>query len=242
MSCFIAYFDLLGYKQFILNNSLEWQHKRAMHILRDVEFSLSQNKMIQGKSGNMIADLSHVKINCQVISDTVLFWTDNDEYNSLLEMLNVCYLFNKTMVIHNFPLRGVIIKDALTLISGLQNGKGNTTYGHNLIYGNGLLNAHIKAESLNWSGTVIEDKIVKEFWSKKRFNDFINKKTKLYEVPYKSYYKKEYALDLGENLNEISINNLARYIKDTFEKDNKSIDESAKTKLENTLKFLNSHL
>jgi hypothetical protein len=48
MKKFIAYFDYLGFKQFIDNNDLEYQRKIVGNNFRDIESALGQ-----GKSKNM---------------------------------------------------------------------------------------------------------------------------------------------------------------------------------------------
>jgi hypothetical protein len=50
MERFIAYFDFLGYKEFILKNDSKHLRTRAGHILRDIEISLGQGKYKEPKN------------------------------------------------------------------------------------------------------------------------------------------------------------------------------------------------
>lgn len=83
MERFIAYFDYLGYKEFILNNDSKHLRTRAGHILRDIEASLGQGKYKEPHNGIIVADLSETRINCLNISDTVIFWTNDNSIESL---------------------------------------------------------------------------------------------------------------------------------------------------------------
>lgn len=77
MKRFIAYFDFLGYKDFILNNDSNYLKVRAGHILRDIQISLGQGKYQDPMNGSVLADISLTRINCLNISDTVIFWTSD---------------------------------------------------------------------------------------------------------------------------------------------------------------------
>ena len=46
MNKFIAYFDFLGFKDFILNNDIEYQNQIMNNIFRDIESSLGNGKLI----------------------------------------------------------------------------------------------------------------------------------------------------------------------------------------------------
>lgn len=239
MKSFIAYFDYLGYKEFLLRNSEQNLKRRASHILRDIETSLSQDKLKEGGRGVAIADLSATTINCLNISDTVVFWTQDDTIQSCLELLNVCYLFNWKQVLYNFPVRGCIIYDNFDFITGQQYSSKGAIYSPNLMYGKGLLHAHEKTELLNWAGTVIDNSLIEQVEREADFQTFLREKAMRYKVPYKGFYRKEYALRLIHGtLNEKAFNNYSKGIVDAFEMDNKSITPSVEEKLKNTIEFL----
>ena len=102
MNCFIAYFDYLGFKEFIENNDLDYQKKIIGNNFRDLESALGQGKIKDVHHG-VIADLSNSKINCINFSDTVVFWTNDDSNESLKELLDVSYKFNWQAVDFFFP-------------------------------------------------------------------------------------------------------------------------------------------
>ncbi|MFT3979535.1 MAG: hypothetical protein QM687_03630 [Ferruginibacter sp.] len=242
MKRFIGYFDYLGYKEFILNNSEEHLRRRASHILRDIEISLSQDKLKDAGPGRAVADLSSVNINCLNISDTVIFWTPNDTIDTCVELLNVCYMFNLKQVLYNFPVRGCIIYDNFDFVTGQEYNPNGVVYSPNLMYGKGLLNAHIKSESLDWAGSVIDSSVIERVSGEKGFPKFIDEIAIEYDVPYKGASKKEYALRLSNGeLNDTAYANWIRDINRTFEMDNKIINESVERKRKNTIDFLSVH-
>lgn len=238
MKKFIAYFDLLGYKEFLLRNSEEHLRRRASHILRDIELSLSQDKTKKAGMG-AVADLSNVTINCLNISDTVIFSSQDDSIESCLELLNVSYAFNWKQILFNFPVRGCIIYDNFEMVTGQQYNAKGASYSPNLMYGKGLYSAHEKVELLNWAGTVIDSSLVEQMIDKKEFYDFLKEKAIKYKVPYKGFYRTEYALRLvhGE-LNDVALANEIRNITGVFESDSKSVTPSVEEKMKNTIEFL----
>ena len=243
MKRFIAYFDFLGYKEFILNNDSEHLRRRAGHILRDIESSLGQGKYQEPRNGVIVADLSSTRINCLNISDTVIFWTNDDSVESLEELLLVAYEFNWREILYNFPVRGVVYCDEIEMISGQQKNQAGAIYSPNLINGHGLVKAHLKAENLNWAGSVIDKTVIEQINGKVDIQSFLEPFAKPYKVPYKVYghdIQEEFALNINKGvLNETAFNNTKDGIIRAFSSDNKSIDKPRVQEiLANTIAFL----
>lgn len=243
MKRFIAYFDFLGYKEFILNNDTIQIKKRVEHIFRNIEISLGQGNFSEIKTGISIADLSKTPINCLVISDTVIFWTNDNSVNSLQNLLNVAFDFNFREIFYNFPIRGVLYCDEIEIIYGQQKNQSGSIYSPNLIYGQGLVKAHLKCENLNWSGSVIDQTVLDQIEGVVDVASFLDPFAKLYKVPYKDVThesQEEYCLKIikGE-LTDVSFENREKAIVDTFSKDNKSIDKPrVQQLLSNTIAYL----
>jgi len=70
---YLAYFDYLGFKEFIENNDDEVLMRRMGHIFRDIEGALGLGKYREPQNGVILSDLSNSSVNCLNISDTVLF-------------------------------------------------------------------------------------------------------------------------------------------------------------------------
>mgnify|MGYP001423426877 CR=1 FL=1 len=241
----IAYFDFLGYKEFILNNESEYLKTRVGHILVGIEQALAEGKLQEPKNGRTLSDTSTTRINCLNISDTVIFWTNDDSIESLEELLRVAYRFNWSQVLFNFPVRGIIYCDELEMISGKQTNAAGAIYSANLIYGKGLAKAHMTCENLNWSGTAIDETVINHIISKVNVEEFLSPFAKIYNVPYtkpEEHTKEGYAFRLTKSThNETSFENAKNGIIRTFKSDNKTFDKPRVNEiLANTITYLES--
>ncbi|MBG6186421.1 hypothetical protein [Flavobacterium sp. CAN_S2] len=242
---FIAYFDFLGFKEFILNNDEETLIRRMGHIFRDIEFAIGQGKYQEPFEGKILADLSHSKLNTLNISDTVVFWTNDTSMKSLEELLKVAYDFNWRENLYNFPLRGSITKGKISIVDGRNKNEKGGSYGVSCLYGKGIVNAHIKAESQVWAGTVIDNSIISEFASEVEAAGFLESYAVKYKVPYKSegiQDDDEFVLRLTKGtLNPESFKNLSADLERVFSQDNKSTSHpSVQLKIKNTIDFLST--
>jgi len=117
-----------------------------------------------------------------------------------------------------------------------------------LHYGKGLVKAHLKTDSLNWAGSVIDKTVIDSINDKGvDVEIFLKPYAKLYGVPYKVpnlNIEEEYALKLTNNdLNTQTFENIKGGIIDVFKKDNKSIEsDRVKEILNNTITYLESFL
>ena len=94
MKKYIAYFDFLGYKEFILNNDSDYLSIRINHIVRDIKLVLSKGKFKEPDGFTISPDISQTRINCLNVSDTIIFWTFDDSIESLEELLIIANEFN----------------------------------------------------------------------------------------------------------------------------------------------------
>jgi len=238
---YLAYFDFMGFKQFIQNNEDEILMRRMGHIFRDIEISLGKGKYQEPKNGKILADLSESKINCLNISDTVLFWTNTCTQEDLLELVEVAYSFNWREIGYNFPLRGSIVRGNIRVVSGKNENQNGGSYSVQCLYGKGLVVAHDIAEAQEWAGSILNENIVEDLNSFKEGKEFLEKNTVKYNVPFKNEVYKEYSafkLKQGK-LNEEALKNTLKAVDDVFSQDKKSIDhENVQLKIHNTKKFI----
>ena len=239
---YLAYFDYLGFKEFIENNDDEVLMRRMGHIFRDIEGALGQGKYQEPRNGVILSDLTNSKVNCLNISDTVLFWTNQCDYDSLTELIKVAYEFNWMQILYNFPIRGSIVKGKIRLVSGKHTNTNGGSYSVQCLYGKGLIKAHDKAEYQNWAGTVIDESIITDLESNPNGIEFLSEYAIKYKVPYKIDVdlKEEYVLKIVKGIsNETALKNTKESITGVFALDNKSIEStSVQLKIENTLKFI----
>jgi hypothetical protein len=244
MKKFIAYFDYLGFKQFIENNDLEYQSRIVVNNFRDIENALGQGKVKDAPRG-VIADLTNSNINCINFSDTVVFWTNDDSEASLIEILEVAYRFNWQTIDFCFPARGSLVYGEIVYIDFKQKNSAGRLYNINSVFGKGLVKAHEKAEQQHWAGTVIDESFVTELTHRGYdTDDFLKPFAKKYKVPYKNGLDlpEEYVLRIIKgNLNDEAYKNFSKGITENFAQYNKPVDkQDVKEKIENTLTFLTS--
>jgi hypothetical protein len=239
MKRFIGYFDLMGYKQFIMNNDTPEARRRVEHVLRDIETSLGRGEYLDTPRG-YVADLRHSTLRSLSISDTIIFWTQDDTSESLEEFLDVCFRLNWSLNTYNFPVRGLLTYDEMEMIQGSDSNDNGGTYSVNTMYGKGLVNAHLKCDDQNWAGTTV-DISVSEWIKAHGLIHQLERVAIKTMVPYKKkieHQQEEYALRLvSAPLNEIAFANLQRDIHQVFEADNKGLNDRAIEMLNNTLLF-----
>lgn len=230
---YIAYFDFMGFSNFIENNENKIITRRIGNILSDLERCLSKNNRYEN-DWKLYADLSNIKLNCLNISDTILVWTNDCELVSLNNLIEFVYEFNISQNQYNFPLRGVVVKGEVNLISGVDN-----SYSVQCLYGKGVVYAHKRAESQNWAGTFVDELVIKDLKLKDN-SSIINNFFTEYNVPFKNGYKKEFVFKISENkLDKNQLLSKLENVDIVFSFDNKQINTiDVKTKIENTKRFI----
>lgn len=255
---FIAYFDYLGFSDFIQRNDLIYQRRYIGNIFRDIESALAKGKLKDGRPGTKIADLSDSSIHCINFSDTVVFWTKDDSIDSLRELLEVTFYYNLRCIDYFFPARGSICWGEIISYNHFHESKKLGTYAVNSVFGKGLVSAHAKAESQDWAGTVIDASVITYLNNNQvDLSQFLSPFAKEYLIPYKQNIigsllsifgtkkSKEWALNLveiKEPLNDTAFGNIKKNIIDNFAKHNKRTNSKAvQRKIRNTVAFLESY-
>lgn len=245
MNRFIAYFDYLGFKEFIENNDLEYQKRIVGNNFRDMENALGLGKLKDASHG-VIADISNSQINCINFSDTVVFFTNNTSEASLIEILEVAYKFNWQAIDFCFPVRGALVYGELVYIDYKQKNSGGGIYNVNSVFGKGLVKAHLRAEYQHWAGTVLDESFISEI-AKRGHNvdEFLLPYAKKFKVPYKDEVERteEFVLNIIKGtLNDEALKNASKRIRDNFAQYHKSVDDDrVQQKISNTIRFLESY-
>lgn len=238
---YLAYFDFMGFKNFILNNEDEVLMRRMGHIFSSLETCLSKGTYHPSQGGMLYADISQSKLNSLNISDTILLWSNDLSNESLLELIEVAYAFNWRQVTFNFPLRGAVVKGNIRLVSGRDENPNGGSYSVQCLYGKGLVYAHDIAENQEWAGTIIDETVFDPLNSFKAGKDLLGKYVTDYNVPLKyDQFRQSKVFKLKQGpLNEESLKNSLDMIDYVFALDNKGVDnESVQRKIKNTKDFL----
>ena len=243
---YIAYFDILGFDQFIENNSNEAVLERMRNVFRDLEringgaqkYKFHQNEITRNFA-------SYSGVNCLHLSNTIFFWTNDCDFNTLQELLRSCYHFFSRNLIYNFPLRGAICKGDIRLLSDINRENNGSTYAAHSLYGKGVVKAKRKAKSQVWAGTVIADQVVADLMLHENSRTMLSEFAVKYKVPYKDVenQEEEYVLrpikqSSSEGAKE-RLQNTKNLIAEVIAQDNKlgRADELEK-KIKNTLAFI----
>lgn len=239
---YITYFDLLGFKEFIKNNSEKHIDIRMRQVFRDIEFSLTLNNIKHSSvdPNIVIPDLTQAKVNCVNISDTIIYWTEDSNIDSLYNLFLVSFLYNQSCNLYNFPVRGCLTKGSLAHIMGNFKSYNGSLYAVQCPYGKGLVKAHEKAESQEWAGTVIDQEVINDL-KNSQYSKSFETYCLQYNIPCKNTNNiSQYAFKLIKEINNNEhLSNLKHSVKSIFSADKKSIDEiSVKKKIDNTCDFL----
>jgi hypothetical protein len=243
METFIAFFDILGFKEIIYNNELSEVKRLFNHLLRETQTAVSGEKYMELNSGVIIPDLKEQQVNCLHISDSVIFWTNSNTEKDFIDLLNVCYTFYWRSLQTTFPLRGCLTYGEIDFNpQTFDNTNGAKFYNYSLI-GKGLVDAYIKSDNMEYAGCIL-DKLAIEKVNDKLINDLIyDQKICMYKVPLKKGESYELVFrPVKGNHNDVSFRNTANRIKSLFTYASKTklenMSESVITKMNNTIDFI----
>lgn len=247
MANFLAYFDLLGYKKFIENNTAEHLDYRTNHFARNIEraLSLDHPNLPSKHPGVAISDISHSTLNCLTFSDTVILWTNTNTLQDFEEILKVAHKYNQFNVTMDFPSRGCIVYGDIWYKPFDSNNQRGGQYMLNMIYGKALVEAYEKAEAMSWAGCVLDNSAIEHARTLGNIDDLLNEYTMLYDIPYKTkngdVRQQGYALRLY-NYSLLITEHTEKSIASAFTHDNKGdIEGRTKVIFDNTIEFLRTH-
>lgn len=242
MKTFIAFFDILGFKEFIYNNDLSEVKRLFDQLLRDSQIAISGQKYIQINPGMTAPDLKHQKVNCLHVSDSIIFWVINDSEDDFKNLVEVCYSFYWRSLQSTFPLRGCLTYGDIEFKPfTIENENGAEFYNYSLI-GKGLVDAYIKSDNIEYAGCILDETAVNKAGSS-IINNLIHKqKICIYKVPHKNEENYEYVFrPIKGDISDIAFGNTVNDIKRLFtyasKAELKNMPESVKKKLNNTIDF-----
>jgi len=243
METFIAFFDVLGFKEFIYNNELGEAKRLFNHLLRDSQTALSGENYVEINKGLVVPDLSKQKVNCLHVSDSIVFWTNDTSEESFDDLVEVCYTFYWRSLEATFPLRGCLTFGEIEFKPHTFEGDSGTTFYNYSLFGKGLVDAYIEADSFDFAGCVISDKVMDKIKDVTITRLISEQKICVYKVPYKNGESYEHVFrPLKGAHNEVSFRNTVRRIKELFTYSSKadisSMPESVRRKLNNTIDFI----
>jgi hypothetical protein len=239
---FIAYLDILGFKQLVESNSLEQLKEIYNEFLTGALKETMDNLASQIKTYTRDGWPNFVP-ETRIISDSIIVWNKNDSWEGFSGLLilvrNMCAL----ALTYGIPLRGAIVMGELEEL--LVPVKDSTA---SILLGNGITKAFELEKRQKMMGCIVSPEVIGyiDFLLKKQFGTDIETAFKdghqmfRYSVPMgdtkTEYYCVNWVSSAGTAFSEHS----AEYIvKDAFAQHKKSIEPfDVQTKIRNTVDFM----
>lgn len=235
MNSFVAFFDILGFKNMVEKNS----HEDLMEIYEEY---LYENLNLTDKIFDPIykvitpqSEKNSLEIKTFVISDSIILIQNDMTQRGFLNLIAKCQVILSSSMSDGIPLRGAISFGPVTII---ENQRGTT------IVGRGLTKAYSLESMQQWSGGIV-DKECFELFPEVNSQDFINKllenkKNPLiikYNIPLK---ENKFVSGYGFNWPQYSLLKDENSVKVAFSRHKKEIiSEKEQLMIENTIKYFN---
>ena len=119
--CYVAFLDLLGFRNTINNSSCE----EILNIFKEINKN-PLVKVYRVEEGKTVAVPGHV--HCKIMSDSICFYIEEDVENAFFCLLSCCAIFQAKLLKLSTPVlaRGAIVLDELYAKDDITFGKGLT--------------------------------------------------------------------------------------------------------------------
>ncbi len=171
-SCFVAYLDILGFKDIVKRNSFEQLKSIVDDFTIGFARAVDESRSIKTNTGRITSRIKlggGVKV--RIVSDSIYVWTENDDrlkqFDDLLHVVNAMIAGGFE---HGLPLRGVVTYGEL--FSGEVKMPDDIPFDFSFIhssavYGRALVEAYELEGKMDWSGAILTpkawEKVVGEF-------------------------------------------------------------------------------
>jgi len=152
---YIAFLDILGFKELISCNSLNTIIDIYRKIFANADMLISD--LIQMKE----LEADDVQLSCRIISDSIIIWTSEANFNSFVKLAITTNALFHTLFILGMPLRGSIEigeLEEINVTNPFETGKESP-----VLVGSGITKAYMSEKSQNWSGCIISDDTISHF-------------------------------------------------------------------------------
>ncbi len=246
MTEFIAFYDILGFKQLTEGIEPAIVHREINNVFRESQNAVCKNHLIDdpNRPGTLIPDFNFAEVNCIHISDSIIFWTTGglteENFKNIVE---ACYTFNWRTQQTTLPLRGCLVAGELEYHPyTIQNVRG-VQFHNSSLYGRGVTNAYVLAENQDWAGSYIDASAINGIPNSEQIISSLiyDKKIVYYQVPLKGgKYSYELAFRTMGTLNDVGFYNRSKGVTEHFKMpmNGNKFDDSVQRKLNNTIGFL----
>lgn len=224
---FIAFFDVLGFKNLVDKNS----HETLMNIyegaLYDTVVQISQTGIdLYKDDSTAVKSLENIKK--YIISDSIILIQNDFSHRGFFFLILQCRVLLTVCMNEGIPLRGAISLGPVSILENF----GTT------IVGKGLTNAYMLESIQNWSGAIIDDSCFQIHPGDEAFLEIMNNHDNPlvvdYEVPTKNSEIRKYRV-----INWTSERESFKTIEKSFTQHGKEINsEKEKSIISNTIDFV----
>lgn len=233
---YLAFLDILGFKNLVKNNSLE--NLQELYE-RSIRTGLTNAKVKP-------IELEDNKLNIMIVSDSIIVWGEHDSFNAFANLIVTVSFFLYAFLEEGLPLRGAIVYDELKVIS-IPEYPGVFNFPSKNIIGKSLVTAYKLEEQQAFVSCIIESNCIKHFNSQRLeygnvsgifdFKEMINLEFIIEYIPAinecKNYFINWPRIIRNKKPTE-------EYIIECFSRHKKSIDDpKIKDKLNKTIEFVN---
>ena len=160
MDVYVAYFDILGFKDFIECNPKAHVDRYFSHVFRESQSALTNGQLVKS-GGGAVPNMNLARVNCMHISDSILFWTNDLSTQAFNDISNVCYQFFWRSMQASFPVRGCLVAGDMEFQPfQISNNPNGIVFINSSMYGAGIIDAYLKAESQDWAGAYIDNSAI----------------------------------------------------------------------------------
>ncbi len=244
MGQYVALLDILGFKDIINKNPHEEVIKIFENFRIYVQMSLANHKTMRDTYGRATYDVRDSTINSNIISDSLVFWTNDNNASGFFELVECLQSF--TSFCHNLPkifLRGgVSYGEFYYDNNGVIKGKDSLII-HPIMFGKALVDVYEIEKQLQIAGCIITDQAIQEaqhnnsplFEEKWKALIGENKIVK-YNIPTKKGVTDAWSINWVKDAANPDLSEISK----AFSSFNKSIDDaSVKEKMNNTIEYYN---
>jgi len=244
MGHYVAFLDILGFKDIILNNSHEDVVRLFDNFRIYVQRSLAKDKTMTDSYGRLTYDVRDSTINSNIISDSLIFWTNNNKATSLFELIDCLHSF--TIFCHNLPhifLRGgITYGDFYYDHNGVIRGQ-DTLIIHPIMLGRALVDIFEIEKQLEIAGCVVTPAAIDaaksddiDLFNEKWKDITAEKKVIEYDMPTKKGILRSWTINWVRDILHPTLDEITK----GFSSHKKGTDHpDVKRKIENTINFYN---
>ena len=244
---YLAFLDILGFKELVENNELEELEKLYEKLEGSVLYSMAHTNpdhRLSNKEG--LPGIEETNLNSMIISDSIILWTDDDGQGSFLELILAVKYFMFHSIQSGFPLRGAISCGELLMKNGLRE-RSPKFNSYTTMLGPALTKSYILEGKSNWAGCIIDTECISHF--NEKYSEYEDQNVadielfesinllKKFKTPMKSGEIEEYQTINWSEFGGIQLTEDA--VRNSFSEHNKSVDDWAvESKIQNTLAYL----